>query len=186
MAEPDAQPGGIKCLKDFFEDCRKLDLEPFTELHGEGFFLHRGPIGRLEPPGVLPQSTVASECRGTDPEPSFVPQEDFLVFPVRRADRSTDVGSLIFIGRNRDNDVPIPDVSVSGVHAIVTRAKTGQFYFLDFGSINGSSINGEAAPVQGVGELVEIESGARVRIGSVELTFLRAAEFRTLVNRLFS
>ena len=50
--------------------------------------------------------------------------------------------------------------------------------------MNGSFVNNETVPPQGMGEPVELESGARIRFGNVKLTFLKTPEFLNLVTQL--
>ncbi len=85
------------------------------------------------------------------------------------------------IGRTSNNDVVIPDLSVSRFHAFLKPLEDGRFQLQDAGSVNGSSINGDAVPRQGSGPPMDLKSGDNVRLGRVELTFLDADALREFV-----
>jgi len=53
----------------------------------------------------------------------------------------------------------------------------------DGGSKNGTAVDGEGVPEREKGGAVVVESGMRVRFGSVEMTFLAVPEFCDLVRR---
>ena len=182
MDKSTKRPTGYRILGDYFADCQKLDPQSFSKEHGNAFFLHHGPIGKLREP-LKKDPTLDPISHGTIPDKRFVPREDFLIFPVRHA-AAGKPGDSIWVGRSEDNDVVIPDASVSALHALITTDKRGKYYLQDTGSMNGSSVNGESVPIQGKGEPVMIESGSRVYFGSVGMTFLRAPEFHTMIIRL--
>lgn len=68
------------------------------------------------------------------------------------------------VGRNDDNDIAIPDASVSGSHGqFATDGST--WTFSDLGSTNGTKVDGHRV------ENVELGHGARFEIGNVAVTF---------------
>jgi pSer/pThr/pTyr-binding forkhead associated (FHA) protein len=73
------------------------------------------------------------------------------------------------IGRGEENDVRIRDDTVSLTHATLLR-KGGAWFVVDLRSMNGTYVDGSRVS----GER-ELHTGARVRLGGVELTF-RAIE----------
>lgn len=182
MGKSAKRPTGYRILGDFFTDCQKLDPQSFSREHGNAFFLHHGPIGKLQEP-LKEDPTLDPVSTGTIPDKRFVPREDFLIFPVRHA-AAGKPGDSIWVGRSEDNDIVIPDASVSALHALIKTGKRGKFYLQDTGSMNGSFVNGNLVPVQGKGEPVQLESGSRVRFGSVGMTFLGAPEFHAMIIRL--
>ena len=93
-----------------------------------------------------------------------------LVYPVRRNGHSA--GHLITVGRAPDNDVVVPDSSISRFHAYVKEGANRQWLIQDAGSTNGTTVNGHSVPRQGSGSPIELSSGDDVRLGQVELTFL--------------
>ena len=68
------------------------------------------------------------------------------------------------IGRNEDNDLCIPDGSVSGTHGEFTNDGS-EWTFSDLGSTNGTKVKGERV------ERVDLGNGAKFEIGSVLCTF---------------
>jgi hypothetical protein len=72
------------------------------------------------------------------------------------------------LGRNEDNDFPIPHGSVSGHHCEVVVAADG-VTLRDLGSTNGSFVN--RAPVREA----RLESGQHVQLGAVDMVFQAAA-----------
>ena len=176
-------PIKISRLGDYIDDCDAFDVQEFGILHGESFFLHHGPVGKLRMPLGL-QTTLISEGKGTTPDKPFNPQADFLVFPLRRVQAPTEDDDLIWIGRSENNDVVIPDASISAVHAFIKRGEENEFLIQDMNSKNGTYLNDDPVPAQGMGTAILFESGARIRLGSVSLTFLEVPEFHNLIKRL--
>jgi hypothetical protein len=140
-------------------------------------------MGQFESPGDL-KSTMKVESAVTGDAIPFNPSKDFAVFPVRHGTAGASEDDLIWVGRSEENDVVIPDESVSAVHAFLRETVGDRLLLQDMNSMNGTFINNEAIPPQGMGEPVEMESGARVRFGSVKLTFLKTPEFLSLVTQL--
>ena len=78
----------------------------------------------------------------------------------------------ITIGRTANNDVVIPDTSVSRLHAYVRRS--GDVWSLaDAGSKNGTWLRGEALEAR---KERPLPSRATLRLGDVDLTFYLAAD----------
>ena len=182
MDKSTKRPTGYRILGDYFADCQKLDPQSFSKEHGNAFFLHHGPIGKLREP-LKKDPTLDVVSPGTIPDKRFVPREDFLIFPVRHA-AAGKPGDSIWVGRSEDNDIVIPDASVSALHALITTDKQGKFYLQDTGSMNGSFVAGNSVPIQGKGEPVLLESCSRVSFGSAGMTFLMAPEFHAMIIRL--
>jgi pSer/pThr/pTyr-binding forkhead associated (FHA) protein len=130
------------------------------------------------------KSTMKVEAAVTGDAIPFNPRKDFAVFPVRHGVAGASEEDLIWVGRSEENDVVVGDESVSAVHAFMRRTEDGRLVLQDMNSMNGSFVNNEAVPPQGMGEPAELKSGARVRFGSVKLTFLKTPEFLSLVTQL--
>ncbi len=184
MAETESTPGAPRTLELYTQDSKALGEEDFRNQHGDVFLLHHGPIEQLKAP-VDTQSTLAVEGAGTIPERPFSPQADFLVFPINPPSPEGAQSDVAWVGRSEFNEVIIPDATVSEVHAFIKRDEDGAFYIQDTGSRNGTWVNDEPVPAQGMGDAVLLQSGARVRLGTVRLTFLEAAQLKTLISRLF-
>lgn len=173
----------VRLLETYFEDSRRLGTEDFSREHGEAFLVHHGPVGHFESAEDM-NSTMKLEGTVTSSAIPFNPRKDFAVFPVRHCAAGASDEDLIWVGRSEENDVVIPDESVSAVHAFIRKGEGGELYLQDMNSLNGSFIDNQTVPPQGMGEPVELESGARVRLGSVKLTFLKIPEFLNLVTQL--
>ena len=95
------------------------------------------------------------------------------VSPVVKRDGVNPYTSMITLGRARNNDVPISDISVSKLHAWIRRGEggsfsTGDFSITDAGSRNGTFVNGVAVSR----EPHPLPVGARLRLGLVEFWFV--------------
>jgi hypothetical protein len=172
-------------LGDFHDEARVTVPDEFARRHGGAYLVHFGPIDELRQPVGLGE-TLTSERVGALEEkgPSLDPQADFLVFPVRRRSGRDLADADIWVGRTDDNDVIIPDASISIHHAVIRIMKRGEHQLLDVGSRNGTFVDDKPVPVAGRGEAVMLKPGDRVRFGSVSLSFLGASELHTLVNQL--
>lgn len=171
-------------LGDFCEDCKNLDADAFAGRHGNAFLIHHGPIGalkRLEDQ----EKTMHFDLPTTDPRMAFNPRNDYLVFPVRTSLANTAEENIRSIGRNETNEIVVPDMTISGIHAFLMKREDGDFYLQDMNSTNGTSVNGVPVPAQGEGEPVKLKPGDRIRFGGVKFTFLRLGEFRSLIDNLF-
>ena len=83
------------------------------------------------------------------------------------ADRSTAVFSVEggTIGRSADNDIVLPDKSVSRRHAAITRSSDGGFYLRDLQSQNGTYVDDH--------RVVEylLSDGNKIEFGDLRFTF---------------
>ncbi|MGQ7844173.1 FHA domain-containing protein [Granulosicoccus sp. 3-233] len=75
-----------------------------------------------------------------------------------------DGQDTISIGRRSSNDVCIPDLSVSGNHALIT-LEGGEFWLEDLNSTNGTYINGQVVQRQ------TIRNNDEIIIGKIRITF---------------
>jgi hypothetical protein len=176
-------PNEYSQLGDFHEDCRNLDPDAFAGLHGDAFLIHHGPIGALKS-SQDQEKTLHLELPTTDPRMTFNPRKDYLVFPVRTSLANTAEENIRSIGRNETNEIVVPDMTISGIHAFLMKREDGEFYLQDMNSTNGTSVNGVPVPAQGEGEPVKLKPGDRIRFGGVKFTFLRLEEFRSLIVNL--
>jgi len=98
---------------------------------------------------------------------------------------------MITVGRTRNNDIVLPDESVSKFHAFFREADATEppapadgprrMLLQDAGSRNGTLFNGGPVPTAKQGDPLVVSMGGQVRFGLVELTFLDAAGLRELV-----
>jgi hypothetical protein len=169
-------------LEEFTGDARVLDAESFAAKHGVGFFLHYGSLDGEEDSVDL-DSTQVSEYTDEAPEAAEQPQTKFLVFPIRK--KASDASDqAVWIGRGGHNDIVIPDASISTMHAFVRVDGEGKFFLQDMMSKNGTFVYNQRVPALGTGEPLPFATGDRIRMGTLKLTFLAAAEFITMVNQL--
>lgn len=166
-------------LAQFKLDAGRLDAERFAQRHGNGFLVLSSDGAGLRVPD-RPHQTIAVEARGDSSE-DWVPAR-YQVWPVRKSERSL-IARFVSVGRTRRNDVVIPDVSLSKFHAFFVE-EDGVYLLQDARSRNGTFIGAARVASQGEGPPVAVRSGARVRFGAVELTFLDAAALRALVRDL--
>jgi hypothetical protein len=164
----DAGRGSGIPVRDLREDARALSREEFEDRHGSAFLL----LSAAEL-AMSRGRTPTEVCLDDGPRRSESTVGLSLVaFPVRRGAKSA--GHLITVGRTEDNDVVIPDLSISRVHAFVTQGPRGEWLIQDAGSTNGTTLIGRSVPQQGTGGAAEMKSGDDLRLGQVELTFLGA------------
>lgn len=165
-------------LNDFDHDARLLDLETFRALHGEAFLVHYGAFQTMTPDAAM-RGTLSSE--GLRIDGSWLYQ--YFVFRLRKAPGER-LDTSVSIGRTSENDVVVPHVSLSRRHALVAPtayAEGSPWTIRDLGSTNGTLVDDQ--PVERL-QAITLVTGSRVRLGTVELTFLLAREFCTLVRRL--
>ena len=72
---------------------------------------------------------------------------------------------IITLGRGQDNDVVLPDHSVSRNHARLTKTKKG-YLIADLGSFNGTKVNGKSV------QSTLLKDNDEIKIGVIKLTFL--------------
>lgn len=168
---------GGQMLADFHQDCQSLDLAAFEQAQGEAFLLHHGAFDQLKAPVAGDETHDLESPPGQDGD-TLKPAADFLVLPLRPA--GWPDADMIWIGRSDTNELVIPDATISEVHAFILRAEDG-YQIQDTGSRNGTWVDDVRVEPQGRGAPVPLSSGARLRLGSVKLTFLLAQQFRSLV-----
>lgn len=160
-------------LEAFQPAARSLSPADFEDRHGPGFLL-------LSTAGLhLPSGPAMTEVRLDDDEDAgseCTADIAVLVYPLRQGEQP--MGHLITLGRTSNNDVVVPDVSVSRIHAFVKAPSGAPLQILDANSTNGTTVNGRSVPAQGHGSGVDLKSGDSVRFGQVEFTFVDAAAMR--------
>ncbi len=74
--------------------------------------------------------------------------------------------STLTIGRDKNNNIVLTDLLVSRNHAMVRRLGGGDYYIIDSGSSNGTSVNGGRVSVP-----TRLRNGDRISIGLTEFIF---------------
>jgi hypothetical protein len=180
-------------IEQFAESYRTLDDAQFRAKHGDAFLIHYGALDQLRRP-PRPRPTVDFDFKDETPffsgSPLHLLKSDYLVYPVVWTGRSP-YPRMITVGRTRNNDIVLPDESVSKFHAFFRESRTvesepepGVLFLQDAGSRNGTQIEGRVVPVARQGDPASVGPGARIRFGLVELTFLDAGGLRELVKHL--
>jgi|SRR5215510_6110426 len=131
------------------------------------------------PDGQLFQFTIKETTLSPDSAPPTVrgtlPVSAMLV----RADNGEDFPlglDLIRIGRGPDNDIHLPDPTVSRKHAILTR--TGSTYMIqDVEGSSGTRVNGLAVTAR------QLKTDDVVRLGSVDLKFITLTATKSRQDR---
>nr|WP_275072604.1 diguanylate cyclase [Petrachloros mirabilis] len=86
--------------------------------------------------------------------------------PTSQTQLSLSGQPLWSIGRSPDNSIVLPDRWASRNHAQIRQVDTGEYFFIDLGSGNGSFVNGERVTVP-----VALNDGDIVTIGRSKLKF---------------
>lgn len=175
------KPDTTADLGSFLEDCHRLDEPAFRARHGDLFFLHHGPLSKLRKASSA-SATRDSEGTPTLPAKPINPMADSVVFRVPLQLQVSD--DLIWIGRSDQNDLVLPDSTVSAIHAFLRRDPDGRVIMHDSNSRNGTMVEGKPVASPGEGPPATLESGHLVLLGNVKLTFLHAAELMSLVKQL--
>jgi hypothetical protein len=156
-------------IRELRGDARSLPIEEFADRYGRAFLM----LSAADL--ATPRGPASTEVR-LDDDPKARAESTaslaLIAYPVRRSGRS--VSHLITLGRASENDMVVPDVSISRFHAFVKEGANGEWLIHDAGSTNGTTVNGHSVPQQGHGSPAELKSGDNLRLGQVELTFLEA------------
>lgn len=158
-------------LAEYKHDASTLDLEAFSQRHGDAFLLLEGVVSDLKPPERAWQHTMGSKKSEIRNGGFFA---DTIVFAVRYSGRSSSP-QFVTIGRSAtSNDITVMDESISGFHAFFERGPDGEFFILDFNSKNGTFVNRKRIDSN---VPVSITSGDFIRVGNVSFLFLLTREF---------
>jgi hypothetical protein len=165
-------------LEQYRVDAAQCDAAAFAAKHGHAFLvLSRASGGGLRLADG-PRQTMAVES--IEAAEAWLPG-DLRVWPIRKSERSL-IARFVSVGRTRRNDVVVPDVSLSKFHAFFTE-EHGVFAVQDARSRNGTFVEGKRVAPQGEGAPTPLRSGARVKFGTVELTFVDAQGLHRLVRQ---
>src|SRR5579862_1116872 len=96
------------------------------------------------------------------------PMIPYLLIPGEHGEEKTllDQGNTWKIGRNGDNDVVVCNDLVSRYHALLQHTGAGEYYLMDMGSRNGSSVNGSR-----ISYPVSLKDGDTISLGDYQLSF---------------
>lgn len=119
---------------------------------------HQGPLeAASSAPESAPEQEKLKMCLAEDA---------YLAVPLRkRADADALHMDRVSIGRARNKDIVLRDVSVSKFHGWFEADDFGAFYFSDAGSKNSTRVNGRPLVSR---ERTRLEPGDSIRFGSIE------------------
>lgn len=101
-----------------------------------------------------------------------MPSANLIICTPGRADREVELSGGASLGRASDNSVCIDDSGVSRYHAII-EIRGGAFWLTDLGSVNGTTLNGEA--ITGEQQLFDHD---RISLGGPTTIEFRSADAR--------
>lgn len=176
-------PTADLALTDWIAQATSLSVERFTEQHPYPF-LFGTPTLRTPRPLAITEASVTGTARSPaalrrhdtqatgavrDDDPRLArPRKTRLVLPIRK--RTDLFREMISVGRAPNNDVVVPDVSVSKFHAYF-RVDGESIALIDAASRNGTRVDGVpiAAKVSSA-----VRLGARIELGDVALVLVGA------------
>jgi FHA domain len=164
--------GSGRPLDAYRDDARNLTVDAFSARHGEAFLL----LASI--PNPAPDNISSTHLAFLDEPEAATGTLTTLVYPLR-----SEV-HIVTVGRARDNDVVVPDRSVSRRHALVKRDPRGALLISDAGSSNGTSVNGKPVLTKGAGPATPLTPGSTLRLGSLEFTFVHAAGLRGFAEKV--
>jgi hypothetical protein len=166
--------GSGRPLESYGGDARQLAPADFEARHGDAFLL----LTSLRPRSPEGTWSTHLELLGDSDPGENTSGLSTLVYPLRSAVH------IVSIGRGPDNDVVIPDRSISRRHAFLKRAPQGGYLALDAGSSNGTLVNGRAVLAKGSGPPSPVRPGDTLRLGRLEFTFVGAAGLQEFATKL--
>jgi hypothetical protein len=173
---PGAGAGSALPIEAFCEDAQRLQTAAFEARHGSAFLLLTA-AGHAMRNG--PAATHVSLLGDSDPS-AHTANLSVLVYPVRPGERAA--GHLLTLGRAPNNDVVIPDHTISRFHAFLKRDASGGFLIQDAGSTNGTSVNGAPVAAKDLGPATALKRGDTLRLGQLEFTFVDAIGMRAFAG----
>jgi len=197
IAAPD-DPTAPLDLARFSADVKALGKDDFAARHGSAFLLHQGALDP-ERKALRPQQTFIMRRSDVPPAPGAGPMtppvapgakahsdsgksiSGLLVYPIRHTGRSP-FPRIVTVGRTKNNDIVLADVSISKFHAFF-KEEGGAVYLADGESRNGTFVDGQRALTTKQGKPTLLKSGARVKVGALEFRFIDATELISLVKQ---
>jgi pSer/pThr/pTyr-binding forkhead associated (FHA) protein len=147
------------------------------------FIISDGTLARASgPQRTVPIDKV--ELGATQEHPSSDRQARvFIALPVRKSIETFP--NMITVGRTANNDLVVPDVSISKFHAFfrdLGDSRGPRFDLTDAGSKNGTWVSG--APLAPRGEAAPVRLRDRIRFGRIEFTVVDAGVCWDTIDRM--
>jgi hypothetical protein len=162
-------------LHEIATHARQRSPDAFARAYGDAFLVMH--TGQLEQPSPLDDTRAESVPGGVTAEILF------SVATVAKRPEAKNLYPHITVGRAANNDVVVPDTTVSSFHAFF-RHEDDRFFLQDAGSRNGTFVGEQKIAARGEGDAVELGDQTVLRFGSVTMTFLRASSFLEVAERL--
>lgn len=150
-------------LSAYAADALACELSAFKRQHGDAFFVWSG---KSDPNSAAMLRTVVA---GGGKGGAGGAMSDYLVLPVSKPSPGQEARWTV--GRAKENDVVVPDASVSAFHAVLRVRPNGHVHVEDGGSRNGTFVGATRAPPPGQGDPPRLVSGGVLKVGHVELVF---------------
>jgi pSer/pThr/pTyr-binding forkhead associated (FHA) protein len=167
----------MKMLSYWLKDANALDELAYCAKHSYPLLVHNTATYQLRPVSrvmaTIDRAVLSPVRRGY--MPSAI--DEYEAVPVK-AQHGANTFELT-VGCLANCDVTVDDVTVSKLHALMTKDARGFWYVQDVGSTTGTHVNDlDTDPTR------PLQSGDRIAFGMVELTFHLPASHYALVRRL--
>lgn len=166
----------IAQLTDLKRPAAQDDPQRFETEIGKAFLVLQGGLAALKPPDG-PTRTMMMEADTIGERKR--PLHDALVWPLKQSGK-TAYASMLSIGRTGNNDVPIPDKTVSKLAALMT--PDGDNFRVKQAGDAPVFVNDDELFKSARG--TPLSSGDTLRVGGVELTYMSAQAVRALCMRI--
>lgn len=123
-------------VAEYLEELSRLGPERFMRVHAHPVFIIKGLAGTLKEEGARTGATVISTASDVVLMGTLVGR----VLPVVKS-KYAPPGQTINVGRTADNDLAIPEYSISKRHCFLARVGE-EVRLTDCGSTNGTLVNG--------------------------------------------
>jgi hypothetical protein len=151
----------------------------FENAHGYPFLMLQMPETTAKPDEWSFQTrTVVSPRAGQGRALLAAGAERYRVFALIKQ-ASNPWPERISLGRARNNDVVLPDNSVSKLHAHYTKDKDDRMFIIDAGSRNGTVVNGKRLASN---ERAEVKFEDTIIIGVLQLVLVTSGMVYDLVH----
>lgn len=159
---------------------KKLNGEPAgPALLRFGRFFLVGPA--LEDVELPRETRTADVPEDAEQGINAFPPEQLVFHPVGKGGRNAE--TTVLVGRAHFNDIILIDGSVSRSHAALFRRSDGAYGLLDIGSKEGTRVNGQPAPTEGMAP-IKLAVHDRIRFGAVGMVLLDDKELGKLVEKI--
>jgi hypothetical protein len=162
-------------LKDFKEELRRVGDVVFKGRHRTPMLIVIGKAAELVDDSQRGDKTMVAAPSGPSKQATALVDRVFTVNKAPHAQRGP-----IVLGRSADNDIAIPEYSISKRQCLFEFEPDG-IKITDCGSTNGTIVEKDRIPAR---EPVTIKDGTKISLGRFEFVFHTAAGFHAYVKSL--